>query len=149
MIDGVVIKKLKKIPDERGMIMHFLKSTDEIFNKFGEVYFATAYPGVIKGWHLHKKQEQNYCVIDGMIKLVLFDGRGNSKTKGELQEIFIGENNYCLVKIPPGILNGWKCIGNKTAILANCSNLPHDPDEIERIDPLDNNIPYNWDIIMK
>jgi dTDP-4-dehydrorhamnose 3,5-epimerase len=149
MINDIIITPLKKIPDERGMIMHFIKSTDKNFKSFGEVYFATAYPGVIKGWHLHKKQEQNYCVIQGMIKLVLFDNRKDSHSKGQLQEIFIGENNYCVVKIPPGIINGWKCIGDKTAILANFSDLPHDPTEMERIDPISNNIPYNWNIVMK
>ena len=84
-----------------------------------------------------------------MIKLVLYDGRKNSKTKGNLQEIFIGDNNYCIVKIPTGVTNGWKCIGDKTALLANCSDLPHDPHEMIRIDPFKNDIPYNWDIIMK
>lgn len=149
MIHDVIITPLKKIPDERGMIMHFLKSSDSNFNSFGEIYFATAYPGVIKGWHLHKRQEQNYCVVHGMIKLVLFDNRSDSKSQGIIQEIFLGEDNYCSVKIPFGIINGWKCIGDKTAILANCSDLPHQKDEMERIDPFKNNIPYNWNIIMK
>ena len=149
MIEGVIIKNLKKIPDERGMIMHFIKSTDEIFKSFGEVYFATAYPGVVKAWHLHKKQEQNYCVIQGMIKLVLYDGRKNSKTKGNLQEIFIGDLNYSLVTIPIGIIMGYKCIGNKTSILANCSTIPHDPNEMISYDPMSDKVPYKWDIKFK
>ena len=122
MIKDIIITKLKKIPDERGEIMHMLKSSDPTFSKFGEIYFATAYPGVIKGWHLHKTQEQNYCVVSGMIKLVIYDGRKNSETFGKVQEIFMGDENYVLVKIPPGLTNGWKCIGNNIAILANCAN---------------------------
>ena len=109
--------KLKIIPDERGEIMHMLKSSDGHFSKFGEIYFATAYPGVIKGWHLHKTQEQNYCVLKGMIKLVIYDPRKDSPTYNKVQEIFLGEKNYSLVKIPPGLINGWKCIGNEKAIL--------------------------------
>ncbi len=149
MIDGVIIKQLRQIPDERGKIMHMLRCDDPMFEKFGEIYFATAYPGVIKGWHLHRRQTQNYAVVYGMIKLVLYDNREGSPTKGELQEIFMGEDNYILVRIPPMIINGWKCIGTKTAIVANCATEPHDPTEMERIPPFDPSIPYNWDIVFK
>tara|TARA_B100000401_G_C52805284_1_gene720813 strand:- start:2068 stop:2517 length:450 start_codon:yes stop_codon:yes gene_type:complete len=149
MIDGIIIKDLKKIADERGAIFHMLKKSDTNFSKFGEIYFATAYPGVIKGWHLHTKQEQNYAVIKGMIKLVLYDDRQDSKTKGELMELFLGDHNYKIVKIPPGIINGWKNIGTKEAILANCSDLEHEKDEMKRIDPFSNKIPYKWDIVFK
>ncbi|OGC04142.1 dTDP-4-dehydrorhamnose 3,5-epimerase [candidate division WOR-1 bacterium RIFOXYA12_FULL_43_27] len=144
MIDGVKIIQLRKIPDERGMIMHMLKSTDPHFEKFGEVYFSVAYPGVIKGWHLHTKQTQFYAVISGMIKLVLFDERKDSKTKGELMEIFTGEDNYQLIRIPVGVVNGYKTIGVKPAIVANCADLPHEPDEMLRYDPLKNHIKYDW-----
>ncbi len=146
MIDGVKIIPLKQIPDERGKIMNMLRADAPHFEKFGEIYFATAYPGVIKGWHRHTRQTQNYAVVSGMVKLVLHDDREDSSTKGELQEIFLGEDNYVLVRIPPGVLNGWKCIGTKTAILANCTSETHDPDEMERIDPFDPSIPYDWNI---
>ena len=150
MIEGVIIKKLTKIPDERGSIYHMLRKDDPEFKEFGEIYFSTAYPGVIKGWHLHKKMTLNYAVIHGMIKLVLYDDRKNSPTRGELMEIFIGEENYCLVVIPPGIWNGFKCIGNKMAIVANCATLPHDKNEIVYMDPLNNDlIKYDWNIKFK
>jgi dTDP-4-dehydrorhamnose 3,5-epimerase len=144
MIKDVNIIPLKQIPDERGKIMHMLRSDDPHFDKFGEIYFSIAYPGVIKGWHLHKKMTLNYAVIQGMIKLVLYDNRDDSPTKDKLQEIFTGEDNYCLIQVPPGVTNGYKTIGVKPAIVANCSTIPHDPDEIIRIDPLDNDIPYDW-----
>jgi len=146
-IDGVIIKPLKKIPDERGMIMHMLRRDDEIFEKFGEIYFSVAHPGVIKGWHLHKKMTLNYAVVSGMIKMVLYDDRKDSKTRGELLELFIGEDNYCLLKIPPMVWNGFKAIGIKDAIVANCATEPHESDEITRMDPINNDkIIYNWDI---
>lgn len=145
-IKGVIVKPLNKIPDERGCIYHMLRCDDPFFEKFGEIYFSTVYPGVIKGWHFHKEMTLNYAVINGMIKLVLYDDRESSPTKGNLMELFIGEENYYLVKIPPNIWNGFKCIGNKLAIVANCATLPHNPDEIKRISPFTKEIPYNWEL---
>lgn len=146
IIEGVKIVPLKQIPDERGKVMHMLKATDKHFEKFGEIYFSLVRPGVIKGWHLHKKMTINYAVVSGMIKLVLFDQRKESKTKGKLMELFIGDDNYVLVKVPPGVVNGFKGIGSKTAIVANCATIPHDPTEITRIAPFENEIPYKWDL---
>ncbi|MDP2947269.1 MAG: dTDP-4-dehydrorhamnose 3,5-epimerase family protein [Nanoarchaeota archaeon] len=150
MIEGVIIKPLKKIPDERGIILHMLAENDEQFVHFGEIYFSQVYPGVVKGWHLHQKMILNYAVPLGMIKLVLCDLRKGSKTNGEIMELFIGEDNYCLVTIPTEVWNGFKGIGTKTALLANCSTMAHDPDEILRMDPVNNDlIKYNWKIAFK
>jgi len=144
LIEGIKITPLKIIPDERGAIFHMLRSDDPIFEKFGEIYFSKVYPGVVKGWHLHKKMTLNYAVPVGMIKLVLYDDRNNSSTKGEIMELFIGVENYVLVTIPPNVWNGFKGIGTDPAIVANCATLPHDPNEIIRLDPINNNIPYDW-----
>lgn len=146
MIHDVMIQPLRRIPDERGTIMHMLKNSDPWFDTFGEIYFSTIYPGVVKGWHIHHRMTLNYCVIVGSIKLVLYDDRSESPTRGEVNEIYIGTENYNLVKIPPLIWNGFKGIGSNTAILANCSSEPHDPTEIDRLDPFDNQIPYSWDL---
>lgn len=146
MIEGVLVNPLRQIPDERGKIMHMMRIDDSHFEKFGEIYFSVVYPDVIKGWHLHTKMTLNYTVVSGMIKLVLYDVRKESPTKGELQELYIGEDNYALVKIPPGIYNGFKGIGVKPAIVANCSDIPHDPEEIQRMDPFSNDIPYDWNL---
>ena len=144
MIEGVKIIPLKKILDERGKVMHMLKRTDPHFIEFGEIYFSCAWPGAIKAWHIHKSMTINNAVIWGHAKLVLYDLRENSSTHGELMELFIGEDNYCLVQMPPGIANGYKPYGDKMVILANCATEPHTPDEIIRIDPFDNDIPYDW-----
>ena len=146
MIDGVVVKPLRRIADERGFIMHMLRKDDLDFEEFGEIYFSTIYPGAIKAWHLHKEMTLNYAVIVGMIKLVLYDDRDNSPTKGELQEIYIGRENYQLVKVPPLVWNGFKGYGDEMAIVANCATLAHDPDEIVRMAPFDTSIPYSWDL---
>ena len=149
MIDGVLIHPLRQIPDERGKIMHMLRANDPYFEKFGEIYFSTVYPGVVKGWHLHKEMTLNYAVPMGTIKLVLYDEREESPTRGELIELFIGEGNYVLVKVPPMVWNGFKGIGVMPALVANCATIPHDPNEISRLDPHHNHIPYNWDIVHK
>ena len=146
MIEGVKITKIERIPDERGEILHMLRSDDTVFRKFGEIYFSRVYPGVVKGWHIHKKMTLNYAIPEGMIKLVLYDDRHESKTKGEIMELFIGESNYELVTIPPNVWNGFKCIGTKPALVANCSSEPYDPNEIERMDPVKSRIPYDWSI---
>ncbi|MDA8226869.1 MAG: dTDP-4-dehydrorhamnose 3,5-epimerase family protein [Desulfitobacterium hafniense] len=143
-IAGLRVKPLREIIDERGRIMHMLREDDEGFERFGEIYFSTVFPGVIKGWHLHQKMVLNYAVLVGLIKLVLYDARPQSSTYGELMELFIGEGNYCLVTIPPGIWNGFKGVGLKEAVVANCATIPHDPEEIVRLDPFHPSIPYDW-----
>lgn len=144
MIDGVLIHPLRQIADERGRVMHMLRCDDPHFERFGEIYFSTVYPGAIKGWHRHTRMTLNYAVVHGSVKLVLYDDRGTSPTKGELQEIFLGAGHYALVRIPPLVWNGFKGIGVTEAIVANCATIPHDPAEIERTDPFDNHIPYDW-----
>jgi len=146
MIDGVQIIPLKTILDDRGMVRHMLKCTDPHFSQFGEIYFSVIFPNVIKAWHVHRKMELNYAVISGNIKLVLYDARTDSSTNGEIQEICMGEDNYVLVKVPPHVINGFKAIGDHQAIVANCATTPHDPEEIERLDPFDPTIRYDWGI---
>lgn len=147
MIEGVLIHPLKQIPDERGKIMHMLREDDPHFERFGEIYFSNVYPGVVKAWHYHTEMTLNYAVIYGTIKLVLFDDRQESSTYNELMELFIGEGNYALVKVPPKVWNGFKGVGLTHSIVANCSTIPHRPDEILRMDPFENHIPYKWDLI--
>jgi dTDP-4-dehydrorhamnose 3,5-epimerase len=147
VIDGVATKKLRVIPDERGRLMEILRSDDQLFSRFGQVYMTTVYPGVVKGWHYHKKQTDHFAVVKGMAKLVLYDNRDDSPTKGDINEFFVGEHNPLLVKIPPLVLHGFKCISEEEAI---CINVPTEvynyeqPDEF-RVDPHKNDIPYSWD----
>lgn len=147
MIHEVVTKKLRVIPDERGRLMEILRADDELFSKFGQVYMTTAYPGVVKGWHYHKKQTDHFSVVKGMIKLVLYDSRKDSPTKGEVNEFILGEQNPLLVKIPPLVFHGFKCVSEQEAI---CINVPTEvynydqPDEF-RVDPHENDIPYSWE----
>ena len=146
MIQGVDFHPLKQIPDERGRVMQMLRRDDPWFERFGEIYFSVVYPGVVKGWHLHKVMTLNYAVIVGRIKLVLYDEREDSPTRGKLQEIFAGEDNYCLITVPPNVWNGFKGLGVEPAIVANCATEPYDPSEIVRSEPFCDRIPYNWNL---
>ena len=145
-IEGVAIKQLKVIPDERGFLMEMLRCDDPIFKKFGQVYLSVAYPGIVKGWHYHKLQTDHFTVVKGMLKVVLFDQRESSKTCGVVSEYFMGEQNPILLVIPPLVLHGMKGIGTEPAYLVNTPTEHYvydDPDE-HRVAPHDPSIPYDW-----
>jgi dTDP-4-dehydrorhamnose 3,5-epimerase len=144
VIAGVSVVPLQRIPDERGTIMHMLRRTDPHFIEFGEIYFSTVYAGIVKGWHLHDEMTLNYACIYGRLKLVLYDERDESSTRGELMELFLGPDNHSLVVIPPGVWNGFKGMSHPFAIVANCCTHPHDPRRSKRLDPFTNDIPYDW-----
>ena len=144
MIDGVQIRPLRQIVDDRGRIMHMLRRDDPWFEEFGEIYFSVVSPGQIKAWHIHTRMTLNYAVVHGTIKLVLYDDREDSSTRGELQELFTGGDNYQLITVPPYVWNGFTTATPEYAMVANCATLPHDPEEILRVDPTSNEIPYDW-----
>ena len=146
LIDGVKITPKRQILDERGKVMHMLTRKDPEFVDFGEIYFSCVNPGAIKAWHIHKEMTLNYAVPHGNIKFVLYDDRADSPTKGVLQEIFMGPDQYNLVTVPPLVWNGFKGMGVSPAVVANCATHFHTADEIDRCDPFDNHIPYEWEI---
>ena len=146
MIDGLKIKKLGIIPDQRGRVMEILRRDDELFQKFGQVYMTTTYPGVVKAWHKHEKQADNIACIAGMIKMALYDGRPGSPTHGEVNEFYLGVHNPVLVQVPSGVYHGWMGMSPEEAVIINIPTEPYDrehPDE-QRLDPHDNDIPYVW-----
>ena len=146
MIHGVKTKPLRVIPDERGRLMEILRRDDPVFQSFGQVYMTTTYPGVVKAWHYHKSQTDSVAVMRGMVKLALYDPREDSPTRGEVNQFFVGEHNPLLIQIPPGVYHGWKCIGEYEAIIINIPTEVYcydQPDE-HRVDPHENDIPYDW-----
>lgn len=146
MIDGVKVKELKVIPDERGRLMEILRNDDELFAKFGQVYMTTTYPDVVKAWHMHKNQTDMVVCIQGMIKLALYDSRENSPTYNDVNEFYLGVHNPILVQIPPEVYHGWMCVSEEDAVIVNVPTEVYNyekPDE-HRIDPYENFIPYEW-----
>ncbi len=146
LIEGVRTKHLNVIPDERGRLMEILRRDDDCFVSFGQAYMTTAYPGVVKGWHYHKVQIDHFVVLQGMMKVVLYDPRKSSSTRGVVNEFFLGDHNPILVQIPAFVYHGLKCISDREAILLNLPSEPYryeTPDEY-RVAAHDPSIPYDW-----
>jgi dTDP-4-dehydrorhamnose 3,5-epimerase len=150
VIEGVEIKQLTKHADERGYLMELLRCDDAIFRKFGQAYVALNYPGVVRGWHYHKKQDDHFAVVKGMVKVALYDAREGSPTQGQVDEFFLGEQHSILLKIPVGVMHGYKTVGNEPSLLVNFPTEPYDPQEPDEYRlPWDTDqIPYDWDIKM-
>lgn len=146
MIEGVRVKELRLIPDERGRLMEILRTDDKEFSEFGQVYVTTAYPGVVKAWHYHKLQDDNMTVLKGMAKIVLYDARKTSPTKGVINEFFVGDHNHILIHIPKLIWHGFKCMSEQETMIVNIVTKCYDyeePDEYRK--PVHgSDIPYDW-----
>ena len=146
LIQGVNVKPLKIIADERGYLMEMMRSDDPFFQHFGQSYVSVAYPGVVKGWHFHKVQTDHFVIVKGMMKVVLYDQREGSPTKGVINEFFIGEHSPLLIEIPNLVYHGFKCISDHEAMVINFTTETYDyqtPDEF-RLDPHTKDIPYDW-----
>ena len=146
-IEGVIIQQLKQITDKRGSVLHMIKNDSSLFKQFGEVYFSEVHSGLVKAWKRHKKQSQNLAIPLGKILLVVFDDRPNSNTHGEITEYRLGRpDNYKLIHIPPMLWYGFQGIGDQTSMIANYTDLPHDPEEMESLSADTSQIPYQWKI---
>jgi dTDP-4-dehydrorhamnose 3,5-epimerase len=144
-IDGVIIKPLERISDVRGTIMHGVKK-NTLLNPFGEIYFKKLYHGIINGWHVHETLVLNYICVYGMIRLVLYDLRKDSKTYQKIQQICIGDDNYSMVHIPSGIANAMESLVPPYSIICNIASEQHNPNlKYKRIDPDLKKIPFDWE----
>jgi dTDP-4-dehydrorhamnose 3,5-epimerase len=151
LIEGVKVRSLKPITDERGWLMELFRSDWEEFERFGQLYITACYPDVVKGWHYHKKQTDHFICMRGMAKVVLYDPRKKSKTKGMINEFFMGERNFLLLEIPPLVYHGFKAIGGKEAWILNVPTELYnysEPDEF-RLAHDTKEIPYDWGVKMK
>jgi dTDP-4-dehydrorhamnose 3,5-epimerase len=146
LIEGVAVRGARVMPDERGRLGEIMRADDPWFVKFGQVYFTTTYPGVVKAWHFHRKQTDHFYVAKGLIKIALYDERKESASYGEVNELYLGEHRAGLVRIPPGVQHGWMCVGETEAYIINVVSEMYDhkdPDEF-RTPPHENHIPYDW-----
>lgn len=145
-INGVRTKQLRVIPDERGRLMEMLRSDDELFMGFGQAYITSAYPGVVKAWHYHRKQVDSFVAVKGMVKVALYDAREGSPTWGYVNEFFMGEHNPILLQIPNLVYHGFKCISEQEGVVINFPTELYNyeqPDEY-RIPYDDPQVPYDW-----
>jgi dTDP-4-dehydrorhamnose 3,5-epimerase len=147
LIEGVTLTDLRQINDERGAVLHMFRCDEPGFTRFGECYFSEVLPGAIKAWKRHQAQTQNLAVPIGRVRIVIYDDRENSSTQGQLQVLELGRHHaYRRLQIPCDLWYGFACVGETPALLANCTDLPHDPDEHNKVDPFDPCIPYDWNI---
>ena len=129
---GVMVFPLREIPDARGAVLHMLRADAGHFHGFGEVYFSETRPGMIKAWKRHQRQTQHLAVPIGRVEFVLADDRTTSPTRGTIARLILGRpDRYALLVIPPRLWYGWRALGDTTALIANCADLPHDPSESE------------------
>ena len=114
--------------------MEILRADEtELFTKFGQVYVSATYPGVVKAWHYHRQQIDNFACVAGMVKLVLIDTRDGSPTKGAVNEFFLGTRTATArAGARTLVYHGWKCISAETSLVVNVPTEPYhyaDPDE--------------------
>ena len=124
--------------------MHMLRADAPHFEHFGEIYFSVVNPGAIKAWRRHRSTVTNIAVPAGAIRLVLYDDRDGSATRGAVMELDTGRDAYSLITIPAGVWSGFLGLGSEPATVANCATAPHDPAEIDRRPEHDATIPYIW-----
>jgi len=149
MIQDVVVKKLQPIVDDRGFLMEILRSDDTLFDRFGQCYVTLVHPGIVKGWHYHKKQYDHFCCLRGTAKVVLYDVREGSRTRGEVNEFILSLESPLVVKIPPYVFHGFTAVGEEDALILNVPTELYnskEPDEY-RESPFSEKIPYDWGLV--
>jgi dTDP-4-dehydrorhamnose 3,5-epimerase len=145
-IPGVHVRSLKLLPNARGRLMEIQRCDDDIFPGFGQVYITGTYPGVIKAWYRHHRQIDQIAVVTGLLKLVLYDTREGSPTRGALSEVYLGDLAPKLVQIPTGIWHGFQALGDREvfAVHINAAAFQADHPDEDRLPATDPSIPYAW-----
>jgi dTDP-4-dehydrorhamnose 3,5-epimerase len=144
LIEGVIVQPLKVMSDERGFVKHMLRADAPHFSGFGEIYFSFTRHQVVKAWKCHHRITQHFAVPMGQLLLVIYDDRENSSTRGKINEFVIGDQHYCLVKIPPGVIYGFQSLSPEGTLVANCIDAVFDPQESSAYPLDDAQIPYQW-----
>ena len=146
-IAGVSVSEVRHVPRDHGVLTEiFRPEWDPSGQPVVQIYQSRLFAGSLVAWSCHERTTDRLFVCEGLVKIVLFDDREGSKTRGKLQELYLGEDNHCLVKVPVGVWNGFKGVGLSPAYVVNCATIPHDPGEVERLDPHQSHIPYDWSL---
>ncbi|MCL6611490.1 MAG: dTDP-4-dehydrorhamnose 3,5-epimerase family protein [Peptococcaceae bacterium] len=148
LIKDVAVKQLKIIPDDRGYLMEMMRKDWPEFMQFAQSYVTACYPGVYKAWHYHKKQWDHFVCLWGMARVVLYDAREDSPTRGKINVFHIGQLNPALLRIPPLVYHGFTAEGGRTALIVNFPTELYnylEPDEF-RVPYNDPSVPYDWEV---
>ncbi|KUO59866.1 MAG: spore coat protein [Gracilibacter sp. BRH_c7a] len=146
IIEGVVTKQLTKHCDDRGFFMEILREDDDLLSHFGQASMSMSYPGVIKAFHYHKRQDDIWFFPIGNAQVVLHDLRENSPTKGVTNVFYLGETNPLLLVIPKGVAHGYRVLGSSPLIITYFTTEaynPANPDE-RRLPWNDADINFDW-----
>ena len=144
-IDGVLVTGLRQVVDERGAVLHHMRSDAPEFTTFGECYFSEMIPGAVKAWKRHREQTQHLAVPIVRVRFVIYDDRELSPTNGSLEVVELGRpDHYNRLRIPKGLWYGFTCLSEQPALIANCTDAPHDPTDTELRAEHDPRIPYRW-----
>jgi dTDP-4-dehydrorhamnose 3,5-epimerase len=150
MIEGVKVKKLVKYCDDRGFFAELVRDDEpQLLSKFGQASWSMSYPGVIKAFHYHEKQDDLWFFPSGNAQVVLYDLRKDSPTTGVTDVYYMGEENPIMLLIPKGVAHGYRVLGQKPATIiyfTTESYNPNNPDE-KRIPWNDKRIGFNWSTI--
>lgn len=157
MLPGVIVRELKRFPDERGFFAEILRQDwrelledDSIL----QANVSVSYPGIIRAWHRHTRGQVDYfIVLRGAMRICAYDDQKGSETRGQLQEIVASAEKLQVVRIPGHYWHGTKTIGNEPSLTVYLVNRLYDyenPDEERRpwndpaiIDPKTKR-PYDW-----
>jgi|SRR3989344_4344949 len=145
MIDGVVTKKVIKHSDEHGFFTELIKFGEDTFHEVLQTSYSETKPGIIKAFHIHDYWE-TWCVTRGQAKVVLYDCRPDSKTKGKTQIIYTGEVNMMVIAIPGEVAHGYKVLGDKNMGIIYHAAKVYDPNNVTiRSIPYDDpDIDFDW-----
>jgi dTDP-4-dehydrorhamnose 3,5-epimerase len=151
LISGVVLKPLKVFCDDRGFLMEVLRADDPFFRGFGQTTYTVAYPGTIKAFHWHQRQDDLWFVAAGMAQVVLYDLREDSPTYRQTDVYYLGDHNRQLLVIPTGVAHGYRVLGNEPALLLYHTTEAYDPSnpDEKRIAYNDPSIGFDWTTQMK
>jgi dTDP-4-dehydrorhamnose 3,5-epimerase len=150
-IEGVKFRPTRPVPHEDGHVTEVARADwDMVGGPVVQVHTTTTFPGRVRAWGLHQTSSDRLFVIDGLVKIVVYDGRKNSPTFGSINEFSVSAKNPALLFIPSCLYHGWKNIGTVDATIINMPtvlynhqapdalDLPWDSEAARRI------VPYRW-----
>jgi dTDP-4-dehydrorhamnose 3,5-epimerase len=146
-IAGVRIRPAVTQMDDRGSVCEVYSPawgfTDE---PLVYVYQVTIRPGEVKGWVVHREQDDRLFFSSGDVKVVLYDDRSDSPTFEQLDVLYFGESRRALLRIPRGVYHAVQNVGLKDALFINCPTAPyrHDKPDKLRLSLENDLIPYRF-----
>jgi dTDP-4-dehydrorhamnose 3,5-epimerase len=148
LLDGVKTFEVKNIVTANGYTTELFRPDWGVASMpVQHVIHVSLHGGIVSAWHQHRIQTDHIFVVSGALRVVLFDGRDESPTRGELNVLNVSSVRPTLLVVPPGIWHGVKNLSASMTNFVNYFDRPYnyeDPDEwrLPRDTP---EIPYSFD----